>query len=97
MGREAHGDRRRDFLKEGLSEEGTFEHRAGKGGTHAKRLEEFSTEEGQAEQRTWARTNLGCFKNAKEAGAGVVGAEMEKQHMLPGVQPRRDTDVNATR
>lgn len=65
-------------------EEETFEHRAGKGGTPAKRLEEFAMEAGWAEQRTWARTNLGCLKNNEAASAGgsslegVVGAEMEK-------------------
>lgn len=38
--------------RKGLSEEGTPEHRAREGGTHAKTSEEFSMEEGSAGQRS---------------------------------------------
>lgn len=62
--------------RKGLSEEGTPEHRAREGGTHAKTSEEFSMEEGSAGQRSRGRTSLGCLKTNKEASiAGELPAK----------------------
>ena len=54
--------RGKDGFRKGLSQEGTFEHRAGEGGTHAKLSEGVSMEEGRAEQRVLKRSQPGAFE-----------------------------------